>query len=768
MNGWSRSGALPAWCRLRSRQSLPARRALRWPALWRLPRPPRPRKPSGSGRRSTLPTTCPPACACHFRKVFPLRRPRPGRSRSPPTMPMTCMSTAAAWLRAAAQQKLVEHDVSRFLTRGANVIAIKVTNRTGKTAALVARVTVKERNGHWQSHSTDGTWKTELSPLPLWNTALYNDRAWANASAFAELNAAAPASDPAKDPMVERSPRWTMPLPPGRSPSRAAEPAGRGSRFSIDEAFQVQSVLTGEETGSLTAMTFNEFGHILAPKEGGGLLLIYDGNDDKIPEKVRTYCDKVQNIQGILALNGEVFVTGEGPDGPGLYRLADKDRDGVLENVRTLIRFECEVLEHGAHGLVLGPDGLIYVLLGNHAKLVGNYDDGSPHRDYYEGRPARRRGTKIRAATPSASRPPAARSSAPTPRAAACSWSPAACGIPTTWRSIATASCSSTMPTWNRTTAPPGIAPRDCATSFPAANTAGAAAGPSGPTTSSIRCPPLSKRAAARPRASSSTTTSCSRPASTARSSPPTGRRAASWPSSSSGAARRYTASSEVFLEGNPLNVTDLEVGPDGWLYFTTGGRGTAGGIYRVVWRGQVPAEVTDLGTGLTTVIRQPQVQASYARQNIAAIRKQMGSNWDHSLIGVARSAANPAQYRLQALDLMQLFGPPPTPELLDRAVAGAERAGPCQSRRADGPARHRRRRASGWSPCSKTTTARVRRKACESLGRCDQAPPLDKLLKLIASDDRFEAWAARRVLERMPVGRVERASAQFAPISAC
>ena len=64
-------------------------------------------------------------------------------------------------------------------------------------------------------------------------------------------------------------------------------------------------------------MSFNEFGHILASKEGGGLLLIYDANGDKIPERVRTYCDKVKNIQGILALNGEVFVTGDGPDGLG-------------------------------------------------------------------------------------------------------------------------------------------------------------------------------------------------------------------------------------------------------------------------------------------------------------------------------------------------------------------------------------------------------------------------------------------------------------------
>ena len=39
-----------------------------------------------------------------------------------------------------------------------------------------------------------------------------------------------------------------------------------------------------------------------------------------------------------------------------------------------------------------------------------------------------------------------------------------------------------------------------------------------------------------------------------------------------------YQATPEVFLQGNPLNVTDLDVGPDGALYFVTGGRGTAGG----------------------------------------------------------------------------------------------------------------------------------------------------------------------------------------------
>lgn len=43
-----------------------------------------------------------------------------------------------------------------------------------------------------------------------------------------------------------------------------------------------------------------------------------------------------------------------------------------------------------------------------------------------------------------------------------------------------------------------------------------------------------------------------------------------------------YEADAEVFLRGQPLNVTDVEFGPDGAMYFTTGGRGTQSGLYRV------------------------------------------------------------------------------------------------------------------------------------------------------------------------------------------
>jgi len=45
-----------------------------------------------------------------------------------------------------------------------------------------------------------------------------------------------------------------------------------------------------------------------------------------------------------------------------------------------------------------------------------------------------------------------------------------------------------------------------------------------------------------------------------------------------------YAGRSEEFLKGRPLNVTGLEFGPDGAMYFTTGGRRTQSGLYRVTF----------------------------------------------------------------------------------------------------------------------------------------------------------------------------------------
>jgi putative heme-binding domain-containing protein len=667
----------------------------------------------------------PAGAMCHFRKTFALRAPEEGRVAIAADDQYELYVNGRRVGTGEATRKLDEHDISRFLSRGANIIAVRVQNTTGSTAALVARVTVKDR-GEWASYSSDASWRTATRPLPLWNTALYNDRSWPVAQAYGSLGATAP---------------WD------RRENVPAEQVSRSERFTIDPQFEVQQVLAGDEVGSLIAMSFNEFGHILAAKEGGGLILLYDSNGDKIPERVRTYCDKVKNIQGILPLNGEVFVTGDGPDGIALYRLADKDRDGVLENVRTLVRFKCEVGEHGPHGIVLGPDGLIYCLLGNHTELDGEYETGSPHRDFYD--------TDLVAKYED---PGGHAVGIKAPGGVVIRTDTEGSGVQLVAGGLRNpydlafnrdgelfihdADMESDEGTsWYRPTRLAHIVPGGeygwrsgwskwpdyYVDSLPPVVETGRGS-PAGIVTYSHFMFPVRYHGAIF---------------------------TADWSQGRilaiklkrSGAS--YTATTETFLEGNPLNVTDLEVGPDGWLYFCTGGRGTSGGVYRVTWKGQVPKDVTDIGTGLTAVIRQPQPASSWARQNIASLRKQLGANWDKSLMGVARTAANPPHYRLQALDLLQLYGPTPTTELLLELSKEPNEAVRAKSAELMGLHANRVTHQRLVEMLDDGDRA-VRRKVCEALARADQAPPLDKILTLLASDDRFEAWAARRILERM------------------
>ena len=128
-----------------------------------------------------------------------------------------------------------------------------------------------------------------------------------------------------------------------------------------------------------------------------------------------------------------------------------------------------------------------------------------------------------------------------------------------------------------------------------------------------------------------------------------------------------YSIEGETFVEGRPLNITDLVVGPDGWLYFCTGGRATDGGIYRVVWQGQIPPSLKEPGKGIDAALKQPQLQSAYARQNCAVIKQQLGDKWDEQLPEIAASQTASVEHRLRRLELLQLLGPFPKADLLCR-----------------------------------------------------------------------------------------------------
>lgn len=80
-----------------------------------------------------------------------------------------------------------------------------------------------------------------------------------------------------------------------------------------------------------------------------------------------------------------------------------------------------------------------------------------------------------------------------------------------------------------------------------------------------------------------------------------------------------YLFEFESFLDGAPLNVCDMEFGPDGNLYFITGGRGSQSALYRVSWTGQAD-KIADQPKLNPSHTRRRQLESYHQKPNPAAV----------------------------------------------------------------------------------------------------------------------------------------------------
>lgn len=680
---------------------------------------------------SSLDQAIPVGEVCYFRKPINLRTPAEGRIEITADDRYELYVNGNQINAGGSARQLDEFNISQYLEVGRNVIAIAVTNTHGDQSALAARVSVRPLEGdQWYTFSTDSTWRASTESSAMWQTTSFNDRLWNAAATFGMLGDTVP-WDRGTDVVAEQQ-------------------SDQQERFQIQKGFGVQRVLGDDKIGSVIAMTFNEFGHIILSQEGGPLLLVFDKDNDGIPEQVRTYCEAVTSCQGILAFNGDVYVTGEGPQGTALYRLTDADRNGTLEQVDAIVKFNGSGGEHGPHGLQLGPDGMIYIAVGSHVRAVGKTGDGQTLVDFYEGDLLPRyedpgghgRGVKAPGGTIIRT------------DANGAFVEQVAGGLrnaydlvfhPSGALFVHDSDMEADVDTaWYRPTALLDVTeggefgwrtgwakwPEYYLDRLPNLLDTGRGS-PTGAVSYDHYMFPVRYQntlfladwsegrilnVRLKPRGSG------------------------------------FIADSEVFLQGQPLNVTDLDVGPDGAIYFCTGGRGTAGGLYRVIYKGEIPDRMKDLGTGIAAAVRQPQMGSAWARQNVAGIKEELGDAWDKLVAGVAYSDDNPPHYRTRAMELMQLFGPIPSEELLIELSQAPSEA-----------VRARAALMMSLNPGAQTATqltrllsdsdARVRRVACEAMLRSGAFPDgPDAVLPLLADQDRTLAFVARQVLQRLPI----------------
>jgi putative heme-binding domain-containing protein len=201
---------------------------------------------------------------------------------------------------------------------------------------------------------------------------IVTDATWQNAVVSGPTDA-----DPATNPFdlkktFDAYNSWQLAKPGGQN--QATDPA----TLTLPPGFKaelIRSAQPGED--SWVSMAFDPQGRITLGKEKKGLIrLTLSGSGE---QKVEVIDDELLECRGLLYAHGSLFANAN--NSKTLFRLTDKDGDGVFEKRQPLVKTEGGV-GHGRNHIKLGPDGDIYVAHGNNVLLPKNLDPDSPLKNY--------------------------------------------------------------------------------------------------------------------------------------------------------------------------------------------------------------------------------------------------------------------------------------------------------------------------------------------------------------------------------------------------
>lgn len=740
------------------------------------------------------PTQNAPAGVRYFRRVWEINRPF-DIVVDEATLDITADDHFVVWINGklvgnAGNWRQVYHfDVKPFLVHGRNVIAVQVRN-DGGPAGLLVRLSYTPNGQTRLVLYSDGEWKTSARLTPGWQQTNFDDSQWQRVKVLGPYGK----TDPWREVTWGASERFQVPggfrveeVVPHQLERFGISAQGLDSNLPlslINLCFDARGrLLVAQERGPILVCTTEENG----PPRPSILATSNNGSETRPVSRVRVYCDQVRNCQGMCWADGALWLVGDGPQGTGLYRCRDSKGQDRIDHVELIHRFEGGMAEHGPHAILQGPDNFLYLVVGNHAWCQIGSDvakrwpnpekmaTNSPLLRWPAGRQTPQQFQPGHTEDVLLPRQNDARGHAANIRAPG----------GTIWRLDASGKRMVLIAAGFRNQYDMAIAPNSEMFTFdsdmewdeglpwyrPVRICHVVPGAEFGWRTGSSKLPPYYYDTL---------------PAiiDVGRGSPvgvewydhhafPPKYRTlyvSDWSLGviyavhleKNGASYRGTA--ERFCTGAPMNVTDIAVGPDGALYFTLGGRGTQGGVYRIVANSssQTSANLTNDLAAQADRLLQSQPYSAYGRHQIAQALanggngKQLRQLWLSQLTDTRQ----PAEKRVRIAWVLWQQGWRPEIALVKQMVndqdaeirgLALQLIGALADAEND-PALDKTACREILCRALRDADPQVRRRACENLLRCGLVPDVSDLWPLLEEQDRFVRTAARLLLQRLPV----------------
>ncbi|APZ91883.1 putative membrane-bound dehydrogenase domain protein [Fuerstiella marisgermanici] len=151
--------------------------------------------------------------------------------------------------------------------------------------------------------------------------------------------------------------------------------------ISLPAGFRAQLLRSaGKGEGSWISMTFDNRGRIVLGRDKRGVVRLSLNDERDSVDHFEVIDNKLQHCRGILWAHDSLYVCAT--NASGLFRLRDNNGDDQFDSVQEMKSFDYKSrYGHGPNQVVLGPDDMLYIVNGNDVAFPEGFAVDSPYRN---------------------------------------------------------------------------------------------------------------------------------------------------------------------------------------------------------------------------------------------------------------------------------------------------------------------------------------------------------------------------------------------------